>query len=329
MIEELLDPAALPDRTTTVRLVQTHISSVLVADEFVYKVKKPVNFGFLDFSTLEKREFYCHQEVRLNQRLSKDIYLGVLPVFQEGERFRIGGNGGRVVDYAVKMRRIPEEKLMKAMFREGRVTKESLNAVARLLARFHAEAERSEEIDAFGKPESFKINTDENFAQTEKYVGVTLRKEDFVALRRWTEEFYARNKPDFEERIAKGKIRDCHGDLHMEHICLSDPVAVIDCIEFNERFRYSDTISDIAFLLMDLEYHGGKDLASHLWEVYASESGDRDVGDLLTFYKVYRAYVRGKVISFRLDDDRVGKGEKEQAAREAAAYFNLARSYIG
>jgi uncharacterized protein len=217
---------------------------------------------------------------------------------------------------------------MKVMFLEGRVTPDHVNAVARLLARFHSGAERSRDIDAFGTPEKFKINTDENFAQTEKYAGITLPKADYVALRRWTDDFYAGNKGLFQKRIAKGKIRDCHGDLHMEHICLTDPVAAIDCIEFNDRFRYSDTLSDIAFLLMDLEYHGGGKLASHLWEVYVSESGDEGAEDLLTFYKVYRAYVRGKVISFRLDDDRVEKGDKGRAAREAEAYFALALRYI-
>ena len=328
MIEGLLDPSALPDRTNTVRLVETHISSVLVADQFVYKIKKPVNFGFLDFSTLKKRQFYCGQEVRLNQRLARDIYLGVLPVLQQGDRFRIGGEGGRVVDYAVRMRRVPEENLMKVRFMEGKLTREDLGAVARLLARFHDRAERSREIDVFGRPEKFKINTDENFAQTEKYLGVTLKKSDYAILRNWTDDFYTRNRRLFQERIAKGKIRDCHGDLHMEHVCLTHPVAVIDCIEFNDRFRYSDTVSDIAFLLMDLEYHGGGELASQLWEIYASESGDREGEDLLTFYKVYRAYVRGKVISFRLDDERMEKGYRERAARDAAAYFALAVRYV-
>ncbi|PKN24806.1 MAG: hypothetical protein CVU64_21330 [Deltaproteobacteria bacterium HGW-Deltaproteobacteria-21] len=329
MIERLLDPASLPDPTSTVTLVQTHISSVIVADRFVYKIKKPVNFGFLDFSTLEKRKYFCHQEVRLNQRLSKEIYLGVLPVLQEGDRFRIGEGRGAAVEYAVKMKRIPEQVLMKSMFREGRLGIEHLNSISLLLARFHGEAERSKEIDSFGEPEKFKINTDENFMQTEKYVGRTLKEEDFLSLRGWTDAFYQKYDRLFRERIEKGKIRDCHGDLHMEHICLTEPVSVIDCIEFNDRFRYSDTLSDIAFLLMDLEYHGGRDQAAHLWKAYQVESGERDVEGLLVFYKVYRAYVRGKVISFQLDDERLPGMEKERIARQASAYFDLARRYIG
>jgi hypothetical protein len=328
IIEKLLDPASLPDPTSTVTLVQTHISSVLVADRFVYKIKKPVNFGFLDFSTLEKRKHYCHQEVRLNQRLSKEIYLGVLPVLQEGDRFWIGEGRGAAVEYAVKMKRIPEQVLMKSMFREGRLENRHLDSISLLLARFHAVAERSREIDSFGEPEIFKINTDENFMQTEKYVGKTLKEEDFLALRSWTDGFYQDRDTLFRERIEKGRIRDCHGDLHMEHICLTEPVSVIDCIEFNDRFRYSDTLSDIAFLLMDLEYHGGRDQSAHLWEAYGAESGERNVEDLLTFYKVYRAYVRGKVISFQLDSESLPGVEKDRIARRASAYFDLARSYI-
>jgi len=329
MIEKLLDPASLPDPTTTVTLVQTHISSVLVADRFVYKIKKPVNFGFLDFSTLEKRKHYCRQEVRLNRRLSRDIYLGVLPVLQEGDRFRIGEGRGEAVEYAVKMKRIPEQVLMKTMFREGRLKNEHLDSIALLLARFHADAERSGEIDAFGEAEKFKVNTDENFQQTEKYIGKTVKQQDFLALRSWTEGFFQKNDALFRERIEKGKVRDCHGDLHMEHICLTDPVSVIDCIEFNDRFRYSDTLSDIAFLLMDLEYHGGSDQAARLWKAYQAGSGERNVEELLVFYKVYRAYVRGKVNSFQLDDDGLPSKEKERIARQASAYFDLARSYIG
>jgi aminoglycoside phosphotransferase family enzyme len=328
MIERLLEPGSLPDGAGAVTLVQTHISSVLVTEDFVYKIKKPVNFGFLDFSTLEKRKFYCLQELRLNQRLSRGIYLDVLPVVQEGDRYRIAEGGGTIVDYAVKMKRIPQEVLMKSMFREGRLGKEDLDRVANVLAAFHSEAERSGEIDGFGEPERFKINTDENFAQTEKYADRTIRGEDLNALRTWTNDFYRQHDSLFRERIRQGRIRDCHGDLHMEHICLTDPVSIIDCIEFNDRFRYSDTLSDVAFLLMDLEYHGGRDLAAYLWQSYGSRSGEGHVEDLLTFYKVYRAYVRGKVISFQSDDERLPQAERERIAREAAAYFALARSYI-
>lgn len=329
ILEDLQNPSFLPDETTSVALVQTHISLVFIGDEFVYKIKKPVDFGFLDFSTLEKRHQFCLQEVKLNRRLCRGIYLNVLPVTFDGKHHKIGKGHGQIVDYAVRMKRIPEQMLMRSLFQSGLLNEEHLDKLADILARFHQDAERSPEIDAFGVPRRVKINTDENFEQTKKYVGKTIEHEDFKALFNWTEAFFRQNEKVFHQRISMGKIRDCHGDLHMEHICLSEPICIFDCIEFTDRFRYTDTICDIAFLLMDMEYHGGKSLAEHLWGRYSNAAGDKGAESLLTFYKVYRAYVRGKVNSFQLDDDRIGPGEKERAAETAKRYFKLALSYIG
>ena len=328
MIQDLLDPLSLPDKTGSVSLIQTHISMVFVGDEFVYKVKKPVDFGFLDFTTLEKRKHYCEQEVRLNQRLAQDTYIGVLPITYDGKSFRMGQGGGEIVEYAVKMKKIPEDLLMKSLFSRGELGEGHLRQIARVLAKFHLNAERSPEIDRFGKPEVFRINTDENFEQTQKYVDTTIASEDFQTLRKWTDDFYGQQGDLFQERITSGKIRDGHGDLHMEHVCLTEKLAIIDCIEFNDRFRYGDTLVDIAFLLMDLEYHGGKDFAHQLWGFYGQETGDTGMDILLSFYKVYRAYVRGKVNSFQLDDEHIGADEKNRAAHTASQYFKLARSYI-
>lgn len=328
IIQDLMNPAALPDETEHVALVQTHISIVFVADDYVYKVKKPVNFGFLDFSTLEKRRYYCNQEIILNRRLSKDLYLDVLPIIFDGQSHRMGRYRGEVVDYAVKMKRIPDEMLMKSIFDRGALTVAHLQEIAKVLAEFHLNAQRSREIDAFGEPEKFKINTDENFDQTEKYIGSTISQKDFDHLHRWTNNYFVDNRALFHDRIAAGKIRDCHGDLHMEHVCLQDPVSIIDCIEFNDRMRYSDTIADIAFLLMDLEYRGGKDFADQLWNLYSELTGEKDVYSLLTFYKVYRAYVRGKVNSFQIDDEQIGPDKREEATETARKYFQFARSYI-
>ena len=328
IIHDLQNLDALPDITENVHVVQTHISIVFVADEFVYKVKKPVNFGFLDFTTLEKRKHYCHQEVRLNQRLTDGLYLGVLPIIRDGKHYKIGEGRGEVVEYAVKMKRIPDEALMKSVFRRNELRIEHIKGIAHVLAQFHLTAEQSSEIDEFGKPEVFRINTDENFEQTEKYIGSTIDQEDFNALKKWTDNFYKENKTLFQDRIASGKIRDCHGDLHMEHICLQDPISIIDCIEFNDRFRYTDTIADIAFLLMDLEYTGGKKFSNDLWRFYIELTGDKSMDLLLTFYKVYRAYVRGKVNSFQLNDEGIGLTEKETASQTANNYFKLALSYI-
>ena len=328
LIQDLLDPDALPDKTQSVSLVQTHISMVFVADKYVYKIKKPVDFGFLDFRTLEKRAYYCLQEVALNRRLAKDIYLDVLPVRFDGKRHSMRAKAGEVVEYAVKMQRIPEEKLMKSVFERGDLTREHLQSVARVLARFHSHALTSPEIAAYGEAEKFKVNTDENFQQVEKYVAVTVDRSVFEALREWTETFYRSNQSLFSQRVAAGRVRDCHGDLHMEHVCLTESIQIIDCIEFNDRFRYSDTIADIAFLLMDLDYHGGEDFSRFLWHRYKKEAQEKDIEPLLDFYKVYRAFVRGKVNSFQLDDARIGEGEKAEAISRAKRYFELAFSYI-
>ena len=176
IIDDLQMPDSLPDITENVHVVQTHISMVFVADAFVYKLKKPVNFGFLDFSTLEKRRYYCHQEVKLNNRLSTGIYLDVLPVRFDGRRHFLGETSGEVVEYAVKMRRIPDEKLMKSLFDKDALTRDHLKKIAGALARFHRETLRSSEIDRFGSIESFKVNSDENFAQVQKYIGISPKR---------------------------------------------------------------------------------------------------------------------------------------------------------
>jgi aminoglycoside phosphotransferase family enzyme len=329
MIHDLSTPSALPDQTERVTAVQTHISVVFLGDHYVYKVKKPVNFGFLDFSTLEKRHHYCLKELELNRRLSKDLYLDVLPVTYDGSHYSLRGVGGEVVDYAVKMRRIPDERLMKSLFAQGTLSREDLNRVAKVLAAFHAKAPASPEIDRFGEPDRFKVNTDENFEQVEPFVGRTLSKETFEHLRCWTDEFYASNGDLFLERIRAGKVRDCHGDLHMEHVAIGRQIDLFDCIEFNDRFRYSDTLADVAFLLMDLEFHGGGQFSMRFLEDYKRHAHESGVETLLTFYKTYRAFVRGKVTGFQLEDPRIHQKKKDEAMETASRYFELARSYAG
>ena len=241
---------------------------------------------------------------------------------------KIGISDGETVEYAVKMKRIPDDRLMRALFHRGELREGHLKEIARVLARFHQNAEHTSEIENFGRPEVFRVNTDENFEQTRKYTGMTIAKEVFDDLFSWTDKFYKDKTSLFLDRISGKKIRNCHGDLHMEHVCLTDKLAIIDCIEFNDRFRYSDTIADIAFLIMDLEYQDGAGYADRLWSYYEEETGEIGMDELLTFYKVYRAYVRGKVISFQLDDENIGPKEKEKAIEAASKYFMLARSYI-
>ena len=330
MIDDLMDPSAYPEDIGKIKLAQTHISTVFIGDEFVYKIKKPVNFGFLDFSTLEKRNYYCKNEVELNSRFSDDIYLGVYPVTFDGEKYAIDG-AGDVVDYAVKMRRLSDDDLLKTRFKKGIVTSEDIDRIGTAIAGFHKKFARSKEIDEFGKLETVKFNTDENFEQTSEFVGNSISKEQYDDLKNWTDEFYKEHKNLFEQRIKSGKIRDCHGDLHMEHICLTDPIIIFDCIEFNERFRYSDILSDIAFLLMDLEFNGGRRLSEQLCKAYLKRVGEKDdeiTYQLIKFYKIYRAYVRGKVTSFILKDSSMPDDKKTEARNTAQKYFALAHSYI-
>jgi len=330
MIDDLMHPSAYPETPKKVTLAQTHISTVFIGDKFVYKIKKPVNFAFLDFSTLEKRKYFCNKEVELNSRFSQDVYLGVYPVIFNGKKHTINGKG-KIVDYAVKMRRLSDEDLLKTRFKKGTVTSEDIEKIGEAIASFHKISIQSEKINEYGNLDAVKLNTDENFQQTEEFVGDSISKEQYHSLKNWTEDFYKKHQELFIQRIKKGKIRDCHGDLHTEHVCLTDPIIIFDCIEFNDRFRYIDTISDISFLLMDLEFNGGERLSEQLCKAYLFYAGEEDndlINHLINFYKVYRAYVRGKVTSFILKDTAISNDKKTKAIDIAQRYFTLAHSYI-
>lgn len=324
--EALLDKRSYPHAVSEVRMVQTHISWVYITDTVVYKVKKPVDFGFLDFTSLPGRKYFCEQEIRLNRRLSPHIYLDVVPVTDEGDYAAFGGRGP-IVDYAVKMNYIPEEKLLRRFLDRKDIITDVLARVAEKIARFHSQAESSPEIDAFGSIETIKRNTDENFDQTLNYIGKSVSRDQWNAIKDYTNRYYIDKRALFEERVAEKRIRDCHGDLHLDHIYVTDPVTIVDCIEFNERFRYSDVAADIAFLSMDLEFNGYWDLAETLMKFYIRYSGDEGIPKVLNFYKVYRAVVRGKVISFKIDDPHISEEGKQDSVKLAGRYFSLAHKY--
>jgi aminoglycoside phosphotransferase family enzyme len=323
----LLNPEIYPDRPRELKLVETHISLVFLTGNHVYKVKKPVDFGFLDFTSLEKRKHYCEQEVKLNRRLSPAIYLGVIKISQEKDRIGLEGRGGDVIEYAVKMKQIPEEYLMDKLLEKDQVTPEMIKSVSQKLAYFYSSAETNDFIKGFARPERVKQDTDENFEQTEKYIGVAIGKEVYEFIRSRTNHFFETKKDVFDQRISSEKIRDCHGDLRLEHIFWGEEISIFDCIEFNERFRYTDVAADIGFLVMDLDYHDREDLSRHLIRTYVEKSGDREIKKILDFYKCYRAYVRGKVESFRLDDPGISADEKKGALQRAKKYFGLSYRY--
>ncbi|ADO45211.1 conserved hypothetical protein [Hydrogenobacter thermophilus TK-6] len=301
-------------------VVQTHTSWVLIAKDVVYKIKKPVNFGFLDYSTLEKRKENCEREVFLNRRFCKGIYLGVVPISYVNGSYLIE-NDSKVVEYAVKMRRIPQEKLLVNML--SSVSEEQIRSIARHIAKFHREAEIRNE---FGKLEVMKFNTDENFEQTKKYIGITIDRKDYQFIVDKTEAFYKRYAELFNKRIKEGRIRDGHGDLRLEHVAfLEEGICIFDCIEFNERFRCGDVINDMCFLSMELDFYGKSELSRAYEDEYKSFSMDEDFDIFLPFFKCYRAYVRGKVNSFLLDDPNYQ--QKEQAKAMAQKLFKLSAHY--
>ncbi len=325
-LKSLLNPAAYPDPAQDVRLIQTHVSWIFLAGEFVYKVKKPVDFGFLNFSTLDRRRFYCQEEVRLNRRLCPEIYLDVVPLREAPGGLSFRGDG-QVVDYAVKMVRLPAERMADRLLEGGVLTPGTMEQIAVTVAEFHRRAERGGEIDGFGSLEVLRRNWEENFRQAEEFAGVTVTAADLRLIRGRVEGFMAAHEELFAERVRGGFIRECDGDLHLENICLTDRICIFDCIEFNTRFRYSDTAADIAFLAMDLEFHGRRDLAAAFLHAYREACGDSGALSLVGFYSLYRAFVRGKVESFRLKDPTIPADEKRGAEERGRRYFRLARGY--
>jgi aminoglycoside phosphotransferase family enzyme len=326
-IQALLKPESYPHPADSVQLVQTHISFVLLAGDFVYKFKKPVDFGFLDFSTLEKRKQCCEQELALNRRLSPEIYLGLVRVTENDGTVALDGDDGPVIEYGVKMRRMPEERMMVRVIERGELTPAHIQSLVDVLVPFYEQAERNEEIDTFGTAESVSVNVLENFEQTENFINEgALSQEQFDII-----SSYARSvleqKDLFQVRIDAGRIRDCHGDLYSANICLADKVYIYDCIEFNRRFRYCDVASDVAFLAMDLDFHGLEELSALFIDRFCEQSGDEDLRKMLNFYTCYRAYVRGKIGLFTASDPAVDPEIKEKSLRAAADYFALARHY--
>jgi aminoglycoside phosphotransferase family enzyme len=325
IVEVMLKPETYPEVTGKIELIQTHISFVFLTEKYVYKVKKPVNFGFLDFSSLEKRRINCEKELMLNRRLCPDIYLEVVAI-NKSSIFKINGSG-QTVEYALKMKRLPQDRLMTCLLKEDKINKKTIDEIARIVAKFHTEAQTNAEISKYGEIKIIKTNWDENFSQTMKYINQTIPKTDFDFLQSKINKFIENNESLFESRIEGENIRDCHGDLHSGNIFVTEKICIFDAIEFNDRFRYSDTASDVAFLVMDLDFQGRSDLADYLISQYINYSNDIQLKQLLPFYKCYRAYVRGKVVSFRLDDPNIALKDKENATTEASAYFRLAAGY--
>jgi aminoglycoside phosphotransferase family enzyme len=325
--QALFNPEAYPHKPQEIELVQTQMSFVFLTGEYVYKIKKPVNLGYLDYTALEKRHFFCHQELELNRRLCPDAYLAVVPIVEEKDGLRIEGQG-KAIEYAVKMKQLPQDRMMDVLLPRGQVTLEMVARVSEKLVDFHQRAETNQKIAGFGRLDVVRQNTDENFAQTEKYIGTSITAEEYQHIKNYTDDFIDSNASLFDKRVREEKIKDCHGDLHAAHVCFTGGICIYDCIEFNDRFRYSDVASEVAFLAMDLDRYQQAGLSRHLVNTYVGLSRDEELLKLLNFYKCYRAYVRGKVESFKLDDAYIPEEEKTKVLTAAQSYFELAESYV-
>ena len=325
--ESLKNPSFYGPKVKSVKILQTHISYIALTGKYAYKIKKPVNFGFLDFSNLEKRKFYCEEEIRLNRRLCPEIYNDVVTITKKDNTFKIDGKG-KIIDYAVKMKEFPQENIMTKMLHNNKIDEKIIDKILDILIKFYKTSEKSKEINTFGSIDKIKINTDENFEQTESAIDKTISENIFNFIKKNTNKFLKEKKDVFKSRIKKGFIRDCHGDLHTGNIVVTNSdIYIFDCIEFNNRFRYSDIASDICFLVMDLDFLGHPYLSSYMIEKYIEKSGDKEIIKVLNFYKCYRAYVRGKVTGFRLDDPNIDDKEKKKINLTAKKYFNLAYYY--
>jgi uncharacterized protein len=325
LIVFLESPASYPHRPTEVCVIQTHISWVFIVSPFVFKVKKRVNLGFLDFSTLEKRRYFCQREIELNRRLCPEIYLDAVPVYETDSGFSFKPPG-KIVDCAVNMKELPHGCFLNELLEKNLVGEKEINRVISTLHRFYQAEISTAEIEQWGTPEKLKISTDENFTQVEPFIGETISPAAFEAIRHYTNQFYELNENLFHERIQQHRVLDCHGDLRLDHAHLTpEATTIFDCIEFNDRFRFIDIANDLAFLAMDFDFKGRSDLGNLFLRNAARELGDTGMLKVANFYKCYRAFVRGKVESIQgTEKETTNSGEHQ---KQAARYFRLALGY--
>jgi len=326
IIKAFMNPNFYDHEVEDVKIFQTHISYVFLTGSYAYKIKKPVNFGFLDFSTLDKRKIFCEKELELNRRLCGDMYIDVLPVTMSEGGIELNGRG-EVVEYTLKMKEFPQERIMDNMLERDEVTKEHIDRIARIMSDFYINTQTSDEINRYGSVDAIKFNWNENFEQTEEFMDKTIDREKFQLIKNSVNNFMEEKRYLFEQRIRDGRIKDCHGDLHSRNIFIVNGIYIFDAIEFNERFRFSDTAADIAFFIMDLDFKNRKDLSEFFLNRYLEYSNDNELLKLLDFYKCYRAYVRGKVLSFKLNDKYVDENDKKESAHMAKKYFDLSHKY--
>ncbi|MCW8908533.1 MAG: AAA family ATPase [Sedimenticola sp.] len=321
LVAALNRPGVWPGSEKPQQVIETHISSVLLVGDYAYKIKKPLDLGFLDFSTLERRHRFCLEEVRLNGRLAPDIYLDVMPISGTPEAPR-PGEDDRVIEYAVRMRRFDPAGLLS--LHPELISRDLMQRLATRLADFHRAIAVAGRDQPQGDPDRVAHPMRENFSQMAPLLDDGGLEAELDRLREWTEVQIDLMRPALSERKAGGFIRECHGDLHLGNIALDgDRLLIFDGIEFNPDLRWIDVISELAFLLMDLDEKGLSAEAEWLLNRYLELTGDYEALPLLRFYQVYRAMVRAKVTAIR----RAQTGSDSGLDRELADYLALARRY--
>lgn len=330
MVRAMLAPAFYAAPPASLELRQTHISYVVLAGDDVYKLKKPVRFAFLDFSTLARRRFFCEEEVRLNRRLAADVYRGVLAIVRRDGGYALAAaDAGDAVEYAVHMRRLPEDRVLARLLAGGTADAALIDRIGDRLVAFHADADAGPELARGGDPAEIRRLMDEDFAEVVALHGDTISADDDAAIQRWCHARLDALAPLLRRRQVTGRIRDGHGDLHAEHIyCLdTGALVIVDCIEFNPAFRRRDVAADVAFLAMDLAYHDRDDLADRLVATYAARAADPELPALIPFYACQRAYIRGKVDSLKAREPEVDAADAAAARASARRHFELALRY--
>lgn len=323
-----------PHPAQAIEHLQTHISHIFLAGPMAYKLKKPVDLGFLDFRTLEDRRRFCLEELNVNRRLAPAVYRQVLAVVRREDGLALAPldePGGEVLEYVLQMARMDQERMMDLLLERGEVTPEQVAELARLLARFYASQKNGPQVAFAGRPSQVRLNVEENFRQTQDYLGICVSPQRWEAVRDYSLGFLKKHRELFKQRVAQGRVVDGHGDLHSGNINLplDGPPIVFDCIEFNQRFRWQDAACDLAFLAMDLDHHGRRDLREVLVKEYISAGGDRDLLRVLNFYLCYRAVVRAKVYGFMHEDPGLELAERFRDLAKARAYFRQAAGYAG
>lgn len=332
LIASMMKPELYGYPVENCELIETHISWVILTGPYAYKIKKPVNLGFLDFSALEKRHFYCDEEVRLNRRLAKDIYLGVVPITGSAECPCLGGKGD-VLEYAVKMVQFPQQVQLDRLLEVGKLGAAHIDMIAKMLADFHRDIAAADDSMAYGSPDQVMRPVVENFTQIRARFGEHVDNDEWGPLldelQSWSEISFITLKPLFEERKDGHHIRECHGDLHLRNLAwVAETPLAFDCIEFNPDLRWIDVISEVAFLAMDLQARQQPELAQRFLNAYLEITGDYAGTRVLPFYLAYRAMVRAKVDAIRVGQEGINDSQRLEYEKEMVAYFRLAKSYI-